>query len=151
MVQNGASEKILVGVDGSEGSKTALRWAAKQARLTGAPLDVVWVWEAPASYGWTVAWPSVDLSADIEKALAELVDEVLAAHPGIDLTTEVVEGHPAYVLAERSKYVTLLVIGSRGLGSFRGLLLGSISAHLATHASCSTVIVRGGDKEPAGK
>jgi nucleotide-binding universal stress UspA family protein len=146
MVQAPVSEKVVVGVDGSEGSKSALAWAASQAKLMGVPLEVVWVWEVPASYGWSVAWPSVDLAADIEKALAEVVDEVLDAGVGIDVTTDVVEGHPAHVLAEKSKAATLLVVGSRGLGSFRGLLLGSISAHLATHAACTTVIVRPGQK-----
>lgn len=139
-------ESIIVGVDGSDSSKLALAWAARQAELTAASLEVIWVWEAPASYGWPVAWPEADFERDISHALDELVEEVLGSDPPVKVTKTVAEGHPGFVLSERSRAAGLLVVGRRGLGALKELLLGSVSSHLASHSHCSLVIVR----PPAG-
>ncbi len=134
----GGGGRIVVGVDGSENSKDALRWAAGQARLTGARLDVVMTWEVPVfPYG---AWSGCDVGADAKEMLDETVHEVLGG-PGTRLSASVMEGRPASTLLEAAKEADLLVVGRRGHGSFTGFLLGSVAERCVTHAPCPVVVV----------
>lgn len=138
---------IVVGVDGSDSSKAALEWAAMQARLTEAPLVAIATWEWPTSYGATVAWPeNIDFEADARNMLEQSVDEVLGADRPVEVTQRVLHGHPAPALEDASRDAALLVVGCRGHGEFAGMLLGSVSEFLATHAHCPVVIVRGDEK-----
>jgi nucleotide-binding universal stress UspA family protein len=138
-----STRRIVVGVDGSPSSKEALAWAAAQARLTGLRLDAVATWHPPLSYGWAPPWPEgFNLEAESRRALEETVTEVLGPDPDIEVTTEVVEGYPAHVLTEQSKRASLMVVGCRGHGEFAGMLLGSVSEFLTTHAHCPVVVIR---------
>lgn len=138
-----ARGRIVVGVDGSEASKTALRWAANQARLTGARLVVVAAWEYPTSFGWAPAYPADwDPEADARTALTEVVDQVLGQQRPDGVELDVAEGHPAPILVEASQGAELLVVGSRGHGAFAGMVLGSVSEHCVAHARCPVVVVR---------
>lgn len=136
------SNTILVGIDGSDVSKEALRWAAKQARLTGSRLQVVMAWEVPALAYMATIPEGVNWEKDTEQVLAETVAEVLGPNPDLEVRTEAVEGHPAPVLLDRSADAELLVVGSRGHGAFTGMLIGSVSEHCVTHAHCPVVVVR---------
>lgn len=139
--------RIVVGVDGSEPSKRALAWAARQAKLTSLPLEVLITWELPATYGWAAPLPEgMDLEADSRAVVAETIAEVvgLEAAGHLDLTVTVIEGHPAPVLLKESETAGLVVVGCRGHGSFTGMLLGSVGQHLAAHSHCPVVIVRDG-------
>ena len=141
---------IVVGVDGSDSSVDALRWAAGQAKLIGASLRVVAVWHYPVSLGWAPAWPEDwDPGAEAKKALAGVVEKELGADPGIPIEQEVVEGHAAEVLVAftEKSLSDLLVVGSRGHGAFAGMLIGSTSEFCASHAKCPVVIVRHTDQE----
>jgi nucleotide-binding universal stress UspA family protein len=139
----GTPPVIVVGVDGSEPSKRALRWAADQARLTGARLDVVTTWEFPPTFGWAPPYPpEFDPDGDARTALEATVEEVLGTDPGVVVQLSVVEGHPAPVLIEAAHGAELLVVGSRGHGAFLGLALGSVSEYVASHAPCPVVVVR---------
>jgi nucleotide-binding universal stress UspA family protein len=134
---------IVVGVDGSEASLRALRWAGDQAKLTGASLTVVTTWEFPPTFGWAPPYPSdFDPGKDTRAALQTNVDAVLGPDPGMVVQLDVVEGHPAVVLTEAAQDAELLVVGSRGHGAFAGMLLGSVSEYCAAHARCPVVIVR---------
>jgi nucleotide-binding universal stress UspA family protein len=134
---------IVVGVDGSQASVDALEWAATQARFTGFALEVVMAWEFPVSFGWAPPWPS-DFNPEKEAydALGEVVNRVVGSGSGIEVRQTVVEGHPAPVLLKASEGADLLVVGSRGHGAFAGMLLGSVSEHCASHATCPVVVVR---------
>jgi nucleotide-binding universal stress UspA family protein len=137
------SLSIVVGVDGSKPSLEALQWAAQQARMTGASLVVVAAWHFPASLGWAPAWgPDWDPAAEAAGALSKVVVGALGKDHGLEVQQQVVEGHPAAVLVEMSKDADLLVVGCRGRGEFAGMVLGSVSAYCASHASCPVVIVR---------
>jgi nucleotide-binding universal stress UspA family protein len=141
--QERTGDRIVVGVDGSPSSKAALAWAARQARMTGTPLLAVTTWEYPANYGWAPPWPSdYDPALDAKGMLEETVREVLGEDPAISLSTAAVEGHPAPVLAELSKSAALVVVGCRGHGSFTGMLIGSVSEFLVTHAHCPVLVMR---------
>ena len=136
-----ARPRVVVGVDGSDGSKRALRWARRIAAVEGATLDVVGAWAYPNAYGLAPAPVEYFPKAEIEKVLTDAVDEVFAADRPADLQVRAVEGSPARVLVDASAGALLLVVGSRGLGGFMGLLLGSVSTNVAEHAKCPVLVV----------
>jgi nucleotide-binding universal stress UspA family protein len=141
-----AVQTVVVGVDGSEGSKRALRWALEEARLRRAELKVIRAWLYPqiGAYGAVpaeLAYVDV-LRSDVQEMLDVLVDEVAGENPGVAIVRVVAEGPPAQVLIEAAADADLLVVGSRGRGGFAGLLLGSVGQQCAHHASCPVVIVR---------
>ena len=135
---------VVVGVDGSEVSKDALRWAIGYARMAGATVRVVTVWHFPASFGWgpVPAIPEMDLEADARAALKETIEAVADAGAPVTIQTEVVEGPPALMLMRAAAGADLLVVGSRGHGAFAGMLLGSVSEHCVHHATCPVVVIR---------
>ena len=138
---NGSSF-IVVGVDGSPAGRDALRWAARQARLTGAELHAVSAWHVPGGYGWAPDYSDADFAAEARKGLEETVADTLGADPGIHVITDVRQGHPAGALIDASAGAALLVVGSHGHGAFAGMLLGSVSQHCAQHAHCPVVVIR---------
>jgi nucleotide-binding universal stress UspA family protein len=90
--------------------------------------------------GWSVPVDEETWRSSNEKKLAKALDEAGASSCGVPVTSELVQGQPADVLCEAAKDADLLVVGSRGLGGFRGLLLGSVSQQCAHHAPCPVVI-----------
>ncbi len=140
---NQAPGKIVVGIDGSAASNDALRWATRQAELTGSPLEVIMTWEWPASLGWSVPIPDeYDPQTEVRQIVDGAVDAALAGHPGVVVDRRVINGHPATVLVEATKGADLLVIGSRGHGEFVGMLLGSVSEFCTTNAHCPVLVHR---------
>lgn len=134
---------IVVGIDGSRDSKHALRWAAEQARLTDAILRVVYAWEPPLVAGLRIP-PMLDwepLEEQARRFPATFADEVLGPAPDLRVTSRTVRGRPAQALVDASADADLLVIGPRGLGGLRGMVLGSTGHHCAAHARCPVVIV----------
>ena len=135
--------RIVVGIDGSASSLDALAWAARQAELTGADLEIVMTWEWPSSLGWAVPVPdNFEPEEDVRKALETAVAGVHAEHPDVRIDPRVVSGHPAPILVEVSKGADLLVVGSRGHGEFVGMLIGSVSEYCATNAHCPVLVHR---------
>ena len=146
---SGASEpRIIVGVDGSEPSQQALRWAARFAATFGAQLQAVTAWEYPPSFGWAAIAPEWNPAQDMRKVLDDTVVAVFGDQPPPGLQLLVREGVAAKVLLDASEGATLLVVGSRGHGGFAGLLLGSVSANVAEHAPCPVFIVHGDQPPP---
>lgn len=139
--------RVVVGVDGSEPSKSALRWARRIAAAEHADIDVVGAWAWPSVMG--IAGTPLDYSpqVEIEKALTEAVDEVFGADRPAGLTVRAVEGGAAHVLIEASRDALMVIVGSRGLGGFLALLLGSVSGHVAEHAFCPVLVVHGNKEE----
>jgi nucleotide-binding universal stress UspA family protein len=135
---------IVVGVDGSETSKDALRWAAREARRDGVGLRAIMCWRIPnAFYGGTVPRPIEHELAERSKvALDEMVQEVIGGDGLPGLSAEVIEGEAATELVKAAETAELLVVGSRGRGAFVGMLLGSVSDYCVQHSSCPVVVVR---------
>lgn len=141
--EKNADEPVLVGVDGSECSGAALRWAARYARLTGTPLTVMAVWHYPANFGWSPPMPDDwDPETDARTLLDQEVEDVLGPSPDLEVTKLVAEGDPGRAIAEASKTASLVVVGNRGRGQVAGVLLGSVSEYLTAHAHCPVVVVR---------
>jgi nucleotide-binding universal stress UspA family protein len=141
--------RIVVGVDGSPGSKDAVRWAARMAAMTGARIDVVAAWEYSALFGLNLLPDFEFPAADIEQSLEETVDEVLGADRPADLRVKALQGPAAETLVAVGKDALMIVVGSRGHGGFSGLLLGSVSARVAEHAECPVLVVHGDTPPPA--
>lgn len=141
--------RIVVGVDGSPESKAALRWAGEMAQRTGAVIDAVTAWALPIAFGWDAAGAyDIDWRGDAEKALIATVDSVFGPNRPAGLRTFVLEGDAAHQLIEHAAGAQLLVVGSRGRGGFKGLLLGSVSSKCAAHATCPVLIVHADDLPP---
>jgi nucleotide-binding universal stress UspA family protein len=137
---------VVVGVDGSEESKEAFRWALEEAHLRQATLRAVHAWTYPAIFGPTYIPPEViDRSVferEAKQALDAIVAEIAGENPPAYVERVATEGPAAEVLVEAAAEADLLVVGSRGHGGFTGLLLGSVSQQCAHHAACAVVIVR---------
>ena len=141
---------IVVGVDGSGPSAEALRYALRLAKLEGSRVRAVTAWHVPAaSYGSVGAVPLVDLRGvfeeDAKTISARALEAVAPEAAGQEIEVIVREGHPAKVLLDAARDASMLVVGSRGLGGFSELLLGSVSHECAQHATCPVVIVHSRD------
>ncbi|MPY31180.1 universal stress protein [Streptomyces adustus] len=134
---------ITVGIDGSRESRAATEWAAREAQLRDLPLKIVHVWQP-------VPDPMAQdplLGAETQQHWTERIPREAAAgisrrHPGVEVITEQLSGHPGDVLAGAAKSAELLVLGSRGLGGLGGLVVGSIGLSAVAHAERPVVLVR---------
>jgi nucleotide-binding universal stress UspA family protein len=137
---------IVVGVDGSRGSRTALTWAAAEASDHLADLVVMNVWEhtllPPVGSGSVPHTAVADPSEGASEELLKVIREELGEEPRVRVQPVVKHGNPAEVLIEQSADADLLVVGTRGHGGFAGLVLGSVSQHVAAYARCPVAVVR---------
>ncbi len=147
------SGRIVVGVDGSEASKDALRWAIGQAGRTGSSVEAIMAWEqATAAYQFGMPMPTdFDLGPYYDRALRGIVQEFAGEHPAVAVSAVPIEGDPAKVLVAAARDADLLVVGTRGHGEFVDILLGSVSEYCTTHASCPVVVVHGSQGAAVGK
>lgn len=134
---------IIVGVDGSDSSYTALREAVRLATALGAPLRAVAVWDHPMSmydvYAPPPGWSPED---DARHVLDDAAEHVFESDVPSWFTTAVRQGGAAAALVKESRGAEMLVLGSRGHGGFVGMLLGSVSTAAVAHAPCPVLIVR---------
>jgi nucleotide-binding universal stress UspA family protein len=140
-------QRIIVGVDGSYSSKVALRWAIRQAKLTGGSVDAVTAWRYPTGYGMGPVADSIDFESDAKNTLTEALNEVGGLEPDVPVRPVVAEGHAAEVLLRASKGADLLVVGSRGHGGFTSALVGSVSLYCVLHSRCPVLVVRDGPED----
>ena len=142
-------EKIVVGIDGSNASRDALRWAVEDARARGAEVVALHAYEVPVPAPDAAPSAPVDLPAligevhdDAQQFVTKVVDEVVGNAVSVDVAPMAVEDAPARALLDASRDADLLVVGSHGHG-LSGLLLGSVSLECAQHAACPVLIFRG--------
>ena len=141
------NETIVVGIDGSASARLATKWAAREADLRHADLILVSAWNMPLD-GYNFgdvpfseeALKSLEIEA--EERLAEAAEDARSVATNLWIMTQAVQGQAASVLMHASRHADLLVLGSRGLGGFRELLLGSVGQQCVNHASCPVVVVR---------
>jgi nucleotide-binding universal stress UspA family protein len=133
--------RIVVGVDGSEHSNAALRWALGEAEAhSGGMVTAVLSWQVPF-----LSFPGAFDRDELEKAYKSFLIETVSAiapRPAVPLETLVAEGDPTEAMVEASKDANLLVLGIRGRSPFAGLLLGSVSQGAAATAHCPVVLVK---------
>ncbi|MFF1278451.1 universal stress protein [Streptomyces marokkonensis] len=137
---------VIVGVDGSAASLAAAEAAAREARLRRAGLRVVHAFLWPALHvpvgPSPLGPPEGGIRNMVERLLAEAVERARAAAPGVEVSHAVMTGDPLTVLEAQSRSAQLVVVGSRGMGGFVGLVVGSTAVHLAAHARCPVLVVR---------
>ena len=136
---------IVVGVDGSTGSQVALEWAIREAKVRGAPVEAVHVWQLPfVGDAAGMAAFTVDGEA-VEQASRSLLDGVVdgVEHEGVEIGRHLERGDTAGALLRAAEALDadLLVVGSRGRGGFAGLLLGSVSQQIVHHSTRPVVVV----------
>ncbi|MFD6566061.1 universal stress protein [Micromonospora profundi] len=141
---------VVAGVDGSPSSLVAAEHAARAALLRSRPLLLVHGYLHPLGYGVPlnpydlgVPAPSAEAQKMLERTAADLADR----WPGLSVEVRQVAGGPGATMVEESRRADLVVVGSRGLGGFVGLLLGSVGAQVAAHAHCPVLVVRP-DEQP---
>lgn len=147
MAQNGPDwsfrRKIVVGVDGSSGSKVALRWALEQAERTAAEVEAVIVWTPETAFYACVpvAFAVDDLAAAAETVLLDTLVEVARDYGrSVPIRPQVMRGHPAEELLRAARSAQLLVLGAPTRGTVAGLLLGSVSHQCVQRASCPVLV-----------
>lgn len=143
--------RIVVGVDGSESAKHALRWARFMADATGAEIEAVAVCEVPRASSGAAVYNVRASRNQLEEATAMLgqtLNDVFGSDQPSGLRPLVEEGVAAEVLLRLSKGAQMLVVGSRGNGGFRGLMLGSVSGNCSAHATCPVLVTHGESPHP---
>jgi nucleotide-binding universal stress UspA family protein len=133
---------IVVGVDGSDSSKHAVRWAKRHADNMHGRVEAVMAWTYPPYTGLAQVTDTFDYAAHAERMLDETIREALGSPPPANFHTSVAHGNAAKVLIDASEGAELLVIGNRGHGGFTEMLLGSVGQHCTQHATCPVVVVR---------
>ncbi|MCX4473123.1 Universal stress protein [Micromonospora sp. MW-13] len=136
---------VVVGVDGSPSSLVAAEYAAQEAAGRSRPLLLVHGYLHPLGYGVPVNPYDLGVPAPTDESrrmLDRAAAELRGRWPDVDVEVRQVAGGPAVSLVEESRRAELVVVGSRGLGGFAGLLLGSVSAQVAGHARCPVLVVR---------
>jgi nucleotide-binding universal stress UspA family protein len=146
VVSGDAPRRVVVGVDGSDLSAQATGYAFAQASGRALGVTVLHVWNANV-YTSGVAMSALvepwhELVTEQEQITAEAMAPWTQKFPEVDARTHVVEGRPADVLVDASERAELVVVGSRGRGGFRGLLLGSVSRSVLHRAHCPVAVVR---------
>lgn len=139
-------ERIVVGADGSPAGMAALRWAVEEARTRGCEVQAVLVFQY-GPVGWALAAegipaptiPYEEMQQEAERTLSRILGEIDST--GVEVTSVVRQGAVAQTLMELAKDASLLVVGTRGYGGFRGLLLGSTSHQCVSHSPCPVVVV----------
>lgn len=138
---------ILVGVDASESSKAALAWALREGAYRGDPVEVLAAW----SYLEQSAITGQEFRPDFHEpdalaAIHAIVEEVRATDPAfadVEVRETAVTDLPARALLTAAEHADLVVVGARGIGGFKGLLLGSVSQQVVHHSPCPVVVIRG--------
>jgi nucleotide-binding universal stress UspA family protein len=147
------SGTIVVGVDGSDASREALRFAAEEAALREARLIAVHAWSfippQPLGDPGMLAMPAGDLAGELSAendaaklALDEAVNDALGAEPSVSVEPRLVEGEAGEALVAQSADADIVVVGSHGRSGLKAALLGSVSRHVVDHATCPVVVVK---------
>jgi nucleotide-binding universal stress UspA family protein len=147
---------IVVGVDGSEASHEALRWAAEEAEIRDARIVALHAWSfvppQPLGDPGMLAMPAGDLAGQLSAesdvattALQDAVDAVLGPSPSVEVDQRLVEGDAGEALVAEGAEADLIVVGSHGRSGLKAALLGSVSRHVVDHAKCPVVVVKSRD------
>ena len=143
---------VVVGVDDSPEADAALKIAADEAQARGVQLRVIHAWDiAPWMMGpmGVTAMQSLPPLETLKDGVEVFVEPVRESHPDLDIDVKVVEGRPSAALVEASVGASVLVLGSRGLGGFTGLLLGSTSKEVLRDANCPVIVTRAPEPKAA--
>jgi nucleotide-binding universal stress UspA family protein len=140
--QRTVTRRIVVGVDGSEGSAKALDWAIVEAINFPARLELVTAWAFPMALGYAWTNSPAEVRREVQRMADSSVSYVAEVAPDVIVRSALHEAEAGPTLVDFSTGADLLVVGSRGHGGIRELLLGSVGTYCSRHARCPVVIVR---------
>ncbi|GAB3507780.1 universal stress protein [Amycolatopsis cihanbeyliensis] len=140
MTDTAQQHAILAGVDGSDTALLAVRWAALEARRRDLPLRLLHV---GVTYPLIARGHDDGIVAQGDEWVNAAAGVAAGAAPGVRIERQVTLGDPAQMLVEASGQARTVVLGSRGLGGFGSLLVGSIAVTVTAHAHCPVVVLRG--------
>lgn len=138
---------IVVGADGSANSERAIEWAVNEASAHGGTVLLVHAWQYPGMAMTSFAGEPLPVFGreDLQKIAVDILNRAArharASAPNANIDTRLVEGHPVTALVDASKGADLLVVGSRGVGGFKGMLMGSVSSSCVHHSACPVLVV----------
>ena len=146
MSEGNARPPVVVGVDGSDESVAALRWAVRYAAATGTPVWALLAWHYPTvagqpPVGHAPEAVNEEVEAEEKATLAKAIGKAAQDAPGVHIEGKIRYGHPAEVLIEESGHADVLVVGRRGHTRVIGRHLGSVSQHCVNAAQCPVVVV----------
>jgi nucleotide-binding universal stress UspA family protein len=134
-------ERVVVGVDGSNSAQCALSWALDEVRRRQAAIEVVHAWTPPLLAVPTLAYDYGPFDEAARAILDAALDKADTSNLPVPVRRTIGTGSGGHVLVEAAKHADLVVVGSRGLGGFKGLLLGSVSHQVTHHARCPVVVI----------
>jgi nucleotide-binding universal stress UspA family protein len=134
--------RIVVGIDGSSESARVLDWAITQARQSDATLDIVTAWMFPMAIGYAFTTTVEEVRQQARSLVDNAISHVADVAPDVVVRGEATEQPPGPALVKASRGADLLIVGSRGMGGFEELLVGSVGHYCMRRAACSVVIVR---------
>ena len=135
-------QTVVAGIDGSEESARALRWAAEYVERVGGILHAVTIWHQPVQFGYRLPTPDTELEQRARESLDSTVDAVRRDFPEVDVRSRLVRGQVVDEFVGLSKQADLLVLGNKGHGAFTGMMVGSVALKLVHHARCPVTVVR---------
>ncbi|GAA2773139.1 universal stress protein [Saccharopolyspora taberi] len=135
-------QTVVAGIDGSEESVSALRWAAEYVERVGGILHAVTIWHQPVQFGYRLPTPDTELERRARQSLDSTVEAVRGEFPGVDIRPRLVRGQVIDEFVGMSEQADLLVLGNKGHGAFTGMMVGSVALKLVHHAKCPVVVVR---------
>jgi nucleotide-binding universal stress UspA family protein len=137
-----ADRVVVVGIDGSDDARTALRWALEEARVRHIGLEAVIAWQYPPTHA-VVATSALRFDRSAEQVGEQARQDADRWAPGVPVTVTVVDEAVVPALLDRSRGAALLVVGPHGQGGYRDLLLGSVARQCTHHAPCPVAVVHG--------
>ncbi|MEV4733076.1 universal stress protein [Saccharopolyspora sp. NPDC049426] len=135
-------QTVVVGVDGSEESVHALRWAADHVRQVGGILHAVTIWHQPVQFGYHLTSTDAELQKQGQEALDSALASVKPDFQSVDIRPKLIRGQVIDEFVKLSKQADLLVVGDKGHGAFTGMLVGSVAVKIVHHAACPVTVVR---------
>lgn len=139
---SGKQQTVAVGIDGSEESRNALRWAADYVGRVGGLVHAITVWHQPVQFGYRLPSSEQELEQAAKKLLDDITGSVQQDFAEVDLRPRLIRGHVVDELVGLSPQADLMVLGNKGHGAFTGMMVGSVALKLVHHARCPVLVVR---------
>ncbi|GAA3352974.1 universal stress protein [Saccharopolyspora gregorii] len=135
-------QTVVVGIDGSDESGRALRWAADYVTKVGGLVHAIAVWHQPVQFGYRLPTPDSELEARARELLDGTTEAVQREFPDVDIRPRLIRGHVVDELVGLSPQADMMVLGNKGHGAFTGMMVGSVALKLVHHARCPLLVVR---------
>ncbi len=136
------SQTVVVGVDGSEESARALRWAAEYVQRVGGLVHAITVWHQPVQFGYRLPTSDAELEQRARESLDGIVSSVKSEFPAVEVKSRLLRGHVVDELVGLSHQADIMVMGNKGHGAFTGMMVGSVTLKLVHHARCPVLVAR---------